>query len=107
MQSTVTSLKRSGILDITEFHGKPLHYYLLNFGPEYSAVHGSYETAPHVGLLHFATENDSAEDGIRKRNRLSNHKFIIVTHDLILVNRCFYSGCFKNIKNFSNSNLVI
>ncbi|VBB28547.1 unnamed protein product [Acanthocheilonema viteae] len=54
--------KRSGILDITEFHGKPLHYYLLNFGPEYSAVHGSYETAPHVGLLHFATENDSAED---------------------------------------------
>lgn len=32
--------RRPGISDITELHEKPLHYYLLNFGPQHPAAHG-------------------------------------------------------------------
>uniref|UniRef100_A0A1I7W158 Complex I-49kD n=1 Tax=Loa loa TaxID=7209 RepID=A0A1I7W158_LOALO len=60
--------KRPVMSDITEFHEKPLHYYLLNFGPQHPAAHGVLrlileldnevvmKATPHVGLLHRATE---------------------------------------------------
>ncbi|KAM3725991.1 putative NADH dehydrogenase [ubiquinone] iron-sulfur protein 2 [Dirofilaria immitis] len=60
--------RRPGISDIAEYHEKPLHYYLLNFGPQHPAAHGVLrlvleldnemvmKATPHVGLLHRATE---------------------------------------------------
>uniref|UniRef100_A0A915PQ41 Complex I-49kD n=1 Tax=Setaria digitata TaxID=48799 RepID=A0A915PQ41_9BILA len=54
--------------DLTEMHEKPLHYYMLNFGPQHPAAHGVLrlvleldnemvmKATPHIGLLHRATE---------------------------------------------------
>ncbi|VDO30266.1 unnamed protein product, partial [Onchocerca flexuosa] len=54
--------------DLSEVHEKPLHYYLLNFGPQHPAAHGVLrlvleldnemvmKATPHIGLLHRATE---------------------------------------------------
>uniref|UniRef100_A0A1I8EFX8 Complex I-49kD n=3 Tax=Wuchereria bancrofti TaxID=6293 RepID=A0A1I8EFX8_WUCBA len=60
--------RRPRMSDIADFHEKPLHYYLLNFGPQHPAAHGVLrlileldnemvmKAVPHVGLLHRATE---------------------------------------------------
>lgn len=33
-------VNRPSLPDIPEFHEKPLHYFLLNFGPQHPAAHG-------------------------------------------------------------------
>lgn len=60
--------RRPRMSDIADFHEKPLHYYLLNFGPQHPAAHGVLrlileldnemvmKAVPHIGLLHRATE---------------------------------------------------
>ncbi|VDN17523.1 unnamed protein product [Gongylonema pulchrum] len=60
--------QRPRLSDILEMHEKPLHYYLLNFGPQHPAAHGVLrlvleldhemvvKATPHIGLLHRATE---------------------------------------------------
>ncbi|VDN17536.1 unnamed protein product [Gongylonema pulchrum] len=62
------SLRQPMLPDLSETHEKPLHYYVLNFGPQHPAAHGVLrlmleldhemvvKATPHIGLLHRGTE---------------------------------------------------